>query len=136
MTELKKLEEAAQLAFLGMAQQYLRLFNVELDREVELGRGPVDFKVASGAKIRLLIELKKAHNGRFWNGLTSQLPSYLTSDASSEGWFVAIRYRSNKTSQNRMNELPAMVAKCAQLSGKTIRYSWIDARPKDSASRL
>lgn len=131
----EKPEEAAQLVFLGMAQQYLRLFNVELDREVELGRGPVDFKVASGSKIRLLIELKKAHNGKFWNGLSAQLPSYLQSDDSTEGWFVALRYRDNRASQNRMNELPGMVRKCAQASGKTIRYSSIDARPKESASK-
>lgn len=131
----EKPEEAAQLVFLGMAQQYLRLFDVELDREVELGRGPVDFKVSSGSTIRLLIELKKAHNGKFWNGLSAQLPSYLQSDGSSEGWFVALRYRDNKASQARMNELPGMVAKCAQVSGKIIRYSSIDARPKESASK-
>ncbi|MDQ1734115.1 MAG: hypothetical protein QOH56_366 [Pseudonocardiales bacterium] len=130
----EKPEEAAQLVFLGMAQQYLRLFNVELDREVELGRGPVDFKVASGSKIRLLIELKKAHNGKFWNGLSAQLPSYLKSDDSTEGWFVALRYRNNKASQARMNALPGVVASCAQTIGKTIRYSSIDARPKESAS--
>jgi hypothetical protein len=131
----EKPEEAAQLLFLGMAQQYLRLFNVELDREVELGRGPVDFKISSGSKIRLLIELKKAHNGKFWNGLSVQLPSYLQSDGSSEGWFVALRYRNNRASQTRMNELPGMVSVCAQASGKSIRYASIDARPKESASK-
>ncbi|SDU77008.1 hypothetical protein [Jiangella alkaliphila] len=131
----EKPEEAAQLAFLGMAQHYLRLFNVELDREVELGRGPVDFKVSSGSKIRLLIEVKKAHNGKFWNGLSIQLPSYLQSDDATEGWYVALRYRDNKNSIKRMKELPAMVRQCAQATGKNIRYAAIDARPKKSASK-
>lgn len=132
----EKPEEAAQLVFLGMAQQYLRVFNVELDREVELGRGPVDFKAASGASIRLLIELKKAHNGKFWNGLTAQLPSYLTSDAASEGWYIALRYRDNKSSEARMKELPRMVANVAATTGKTIHYLAIDARRKESASNI
>lgn len=130
----EKPEEAAQLLFLGMAQHYLRLFNVEVDREVELGRGPVDFKVSSGSKIRLLIEVKKAHNGTFWNGVKAQLPSYLKSDDCNEGWFVAIRYRSNKASQTRMNELPAVVRTCARSTGKNLRYLAIDGRHKESAS--
>lgn len=70
----QKPEEAAQLVFLGMAQPYLRQFNVEIDREVELGRGPVDFKASSGTSARVLIEMKKEHNGKFWNGLEGQLP--------------------------------------------------------------
>ena len=37
-----KPEAAAQLLFLCLRQPYLRQFNVELDREVELGRGPVE----------------------------------------------------------------------------------------------
>ncbi len=71
----EKPEEAAQLLFLGMAQNYLRHFEVELDREVELGRGPVDFKLSRGTSARMVIEIKKAHNGKFWNGLDHQLPS-------------------------------------------------------------
>jgi hypothetical protein len=132
----EKPEEAAQLVFLGMAQHYLRLFDVELDREVELGRGPVDFKVAHSTSIRLLIEVKKAHNGKFWHGLSAQLPSYLKSDDNREGWFVALRYRNNRASQTRMNELPGMVDQCAKTTGKTIRYMAIDARRKESASNL
>ena len=61
----EKNEDAAQLAFMGMAREYLRLHGVEVDREVELGRGPVDFKVSAGHNIRLLIEVKKAHTGTF-----------------------------------------------------------------------
>lgn len=131
----EKPEEAAQLVFLGMAQHYLRLFNVEVDREVELGRGPVDFKIASGTRLRLLIEIKKAHNGKFWHGLQTQLPSYLTSDACDSGWYMAIRYRNNKASETRMKELPSTVKVTAQRVGKQIHYAAIDARPKDSASK-
>lgn len=89
----EKNEEAAQLLFMAMARHYLRLFGVEVDREVELGRGPVDFKVTSGHSFRLLIEVKKVHRGQFWNGLNDQLPSYLASDQTTEGWFVAVQYR-------------------------------------------
>lgn len=130
----EKPEEAAQLLLLGLAQSYLRHFDVEMDREVEMGRGPVDFKVSRGTACRLIIEIKKAHNGKFWNGLANQLPIYLQGDECDEGWFVAIRYRSNKASSDRMRELPRRVAETSRDVGKTIRYAAIDGRRQASAS--
>lgn len=132
----EKPESAAQLVFLAMSQHYLRLFDVEVDREVDLGRGPVDFKVSSGSSIRLLIEIKKAHNGKFWQGLEFQLPSYLLSDHAAEGWFVAMRFRNNSASEKRMKELPDMVKHVAIETAKTIRYIATDARRPASASKI
>lgn len=132
----EKPEEAAQLALLGMARPYCRAHGVEIDREVNLGRGPVDFKISSGVALRLLIEVKKLHNGDFWNGLDAQLPSYLTSDQTSDGWLLAIRYRTGGISDKRVTELPRRVRAVNQRAGMTIGYTTIDARPKSSASRI
>lgn len=132
----EKPEEAAQLLFLGMAQNYLRHFEVEMDREVELGRGPVDFKLSRGSSARLVIEIKKAHNGKFWNGLDHQLPSYMRSDQCNVGWFVAIRYRSTRGSVQRMRELPGQVRAASKREGKQIDYTVIDARRPASASNI
>lgn len=135
-TGKQKPEEAAQLIFLGLAQPYLRLYNVELDREVELGRGPVDFKASSGSAARLLIEVKKEHNGKFWHGVETQLPSYLTSDGAHHGWFIALRYRSNKASTARLMELPVVVERVAVATSANLRFTVVDARPKESASKI
>lgn len=132
----EKPEEAAQLLFLGVAQPYLRQFDVVLDREVELGRGPVDFKASSGTSVRLLIEVKKLHNGKFWNGLRFQLPSYLRSDRASHGWFVAVQYRSNKAAVDRLRMLPAEVASVSEALGVHIRFTTVDARRPLSASKI
>lgn len=132
----EKPEEAAQLVFLGIAQQYLRQFDVELDREVELGRGPVDFKASSRTSARLLIEVKKLHNGKFWNGLRYQLPSYLKSDNAEKGWFIALQYRSNKAAVDRLRSLPAEVSLVSQAVGKQIRFASVDARRPLSASNV
>lgn len=132
----EKPEEAVQLLFLGLAQPYLRQFDVELDREVELGRGPVDFKASSGTTARLLIEVKKLHNGKFWNGLNHQLPSYMTSDDATHGWFIAVQYRSNRGAIDRLKMLPAQVALIAQKTSKTFRYTAVDARRPLSASKI
>lgn len=132
----EKPEEAAQLALLGMARPYCRAHGVEIDREVNLGRGPVDFKISSGAALRLLIEAKKLHNGDFWNGLENQLPSYLTSDQTRDGWLLAIRYRTGGISDKRAAELPRRVRAVNQQTGMTVSFTTIDARPKTSASKI
>lgn len=132
----EKNEDAAQLLFMGMAREYLRLFGVEVDREVELGRGPVDFKVSAGHNTRLLIEVKKDHSGTFWNGLDDQLPSYLASDDTSEGWFAAIQYRSSKTILARLRQLPSAVQEAGERTGKDLHYIAIDGRRPLSASKI
>lgn len=132
----RKPEEAIQLLFLGLAQQYLRQFNVELDREVELGRGPADFKVSSGTSARLIIEVKKLGNGKFWNGLRDQLPSYLVSDDATHGWFISVQFSNTESQQDRLKVLPAEIGVLSQKIGKRIRHTAIDAQRPPSASNI
>jgi hypothetical protein len=132
----EKPEEAAQLALLGMARPYCRAHGVEIDREVDLGRGPVDFKLTSGSALRVLIEAKKLHNGDFWNGLEYQLPSYLKSDGTKSGWLLALRYRSGGVSERRPGDLAKRLRVLNQALGTSISFTVIDARPKTSASRI
>ena len=132
----EKLEEAAQLAFMGIARSHCRANNIVVDREVDLGRGPVDFKFSNGYARRALMEIKKLHNGRFWNGLTAQLPSYLKSDECNDGWFISIQYRDEGVSRKRLLRLQSEVRLVADRTGKNLRYGAIDARPKLSASEL
>lgn len=131
-----KHEEAIQLAFLGMAGDYLRQFDVELDREVDFGRGPVDFKVSRGSRIRALLEVKKVENGKFWHGLETQLPSYLESDDSEYGWLIAVQFNDSKNSRERIRQLPSSVHEVSRRINKTIRFALIDARPHESASKI
>lgn len=96
----------------------------------------MDFKASSGTTARLLIEVKKLHNGTFWNGLNHQLPSYMTSDDATHGWFIAVQYRSNRGAIDRLKMLPAQVALIAQKTSKTFRYTAVDARRPLSASKI
>lgn len=136
-----KNETAAQLAFQGIASAYCEANKVVLDREVELGRGPVDFKFSNGSKQRALLEVKKLDNGRFWNGLRAQLPSYLKSDQCSRGWLMAIRHQTGGVSRQRARTLPREVAAinhdvAAARNDTEFRFAMIDARRKPSASKL
>jgi hypothetical protein len=132
----EKPEQAAQLLFRGVAQNYCRANNISLDAEVNLGRGPVDFKFSRGYLQRAHLEVKKLHNGKFWNGLEAQLPSYMKSDEVTNGWFLAVQYNESKTSQYRAKELPARVSAVGQQKQINLKYGLVDARPKKSASKL
>src|ERR1039458_7869634 len=131
----EKPEHAAQLLFRGIAQSYCRANNISVDAEVNLGRGPVDFKFSNGYIRRAHLEIKKLHNGKFWNGIEAQLPSYMASDEVGYGIFVAIRYRDGKAAQARARELPGRVKAVAEDKHLNLSYSIIDARPKESASK-
>lgn len=132
----EKPESAAQLLFRGIAQNYCRANNISLDAEVNLGRGPVDFKFSTGYERRVHLEVKKLHNGKFWNGLEQQLPSYMCSDQVSEGWFLVIRYRDGRRWDGRVRELPERVANIGQRRQINLHSLVVDARPAASASSL
>lgn len=132
----EKPEDAAQLLFYGIARNYCDANNIVIDREVDFGRGPVDFKFSNGLTFRAHLEVKKLHNTRFWDGLDAQLPSYLQSDDVRDAWFVAVRYHSSSTDATRASLLPERTRRAAAQYGRNIRGVLIDARPRESASRL
>lgn len=132
----EKPEHAAQLLFRGVAQSYCRANDISLDSEVNLGRGPVDFKFSKGYARRAHLEVKKLHNGKFWNGLEVQLPSYMKSDEVSDGWLLALQYNDGRASLERAKELPIRIDRVRQRDQINLNYGLVDARPKVSASKL
>lgn len=133
----EKPESAAQLLLRGIAENHCRSNGVVIDREVELGRGPVDFAFSNGYSNRALLEVKKLHNGKYWDGLENQLLSYLESDNCPNGYFLSIQYRDGGVSERRQRELPRRVSALRERYGAmAFRYQTVDARPKPSASRL
>lgn len=135
-TKLPKKELAIQLLFKGIVESYCEFYSIRLDREVELGRGPVDFVFSRDARTRLLLEVKKASNGTFWNGLDHQLVSYMKSDHCTSGWLLAVQLRDTHAQRKRIRELPERTAQAARRTGFNLSSSWVDARPKKSASKI
>ncbi|MFI2366591.1 hypothetical protein [Promicromonospora sp. NPDC019610] len=135
-TKRPKKELGIQLLYKGVVQSYCEAYGVRLDREVELGRGPVDFVFTRTASERALMEVKKMDNGEFWNGLEQQLLSYMESDECSRGWFLAVRFADTRTQEKRTSELSARTRSLRRATGFDIHSAWVDARPKKSASNL
>jgi hypothetical protein len=121
---------------MGIARNYCRANNIVVDREVELGRGPVDFKFLNGYIHRAQLEIKKLHSGKFLNGIINQLPSYLISDDCQDGWYVSIRYRPVGKSRQWSWRLPHILQRTAEKTGKRLRSRIVNGMPKRSASNI
>lgn len=135
-TNTPKKELAIQLLYKGVVESYCEANGVRLDREVELGRGPVDFIFTASASNRALMEIKKMQNGEFWNGLEAQLISYMTSDECDHGWFLAVRFADTPMQRARTTDLPGRTRALRESTGFRVNSDWIDARWKKSASNL
>jgi hypothetical protein len=83
-------EDTAQCLFAGIVTSYCQANNIDISREVETGRGPVDFKFSSGYQKRVLVELKLAKSSKLKQGRLQQLPAYLKSQQIQYGYYVII----------------------------------------------
>lgn len=132
---IPKSEEAAQLLYVGISKHYCKANNIDISREANLGRGPVDFKFSSGYQDRALLEVKLAKNSKFWNGLEKQLIKYLEVEDIKIGYFMVICYTSKDFQKVKgIQQITSEVCKRHGLDVKTII---IDATSnKKSASKL
>ena len=130
-----KPERAAQLLFLGIVKHYFRANNIVFSREVETGRGPVDFEFATGYRDRVLLEVKLANNGRFWQGLRQQLPTYLAARQIRDGYYLVIIHREDEL--RRLSDLEQIVRDTAKSSDTNLQFLTVNAIPgKPPASRV
>lgn len=128
-------EEATQLLFLGIVKHYCKANNIDISREVNIGRGPVDFKVSQGHEFRALLELKLAKNTKFWRGITKQLPKYQEAENVEIGYFIVIAY--NERDVERVRGVQEKVNEINALTGYDISTYIVDARQyPESASKL
>jgi hypothetical protein len=128
-------EKTCQLLFLGVVKHYCQANNIDVSREPNIGRGPVDFKASKGYSQRVLLEVKLARNTRFWNGLTRQFPTYLKAEEVKDGYFLVIVF--SERDLERLSDIQAVVQQVNDANRCHIRVRSVDARPaKPSASKL
>jgi len=83
-------ERFAQLLFFGVADAYCNAHNLDLNREPNAGRGPVDFKISSGYNARVNVEVKYTSNN-IRSGYEKQLPIYNAAERTQYSIFLIIR---------------------------------------------
>lgn len=127
-------EPNMQLLLLGILDSYCENAGLRLDREVETGRGPVDFTITGDKRIRVLIEMKKLTHGEFWNGLRIQTPIYMNGQDVSHAIFLVVRDSDTAAMRERWRNLDREAAAVSTETGLKIEIERVDVLPKDSAS--
>jgi hypothetical protein len=131
--EKPKHESASQKLFFGIADSYCEANNLDLSRESNAGRGPVDFKVSKGYRNRVVVETKLSVNKRLMHGVTTQIEEYQKAEKSSLAVYIVIDVGG---SRKQLNELKAYIL--SQKAKKSLRLPeviFVDGRPKPSASK-
>ncbi|MFD1415701.1 hypothetical protein [Oceanobacillus jeddahense] len=130
-----KREEASQLLFHGLMKEHCKVNNIDISREVNSGRGPVDFKFSNGYSERVLIEVKRASSSKLLQGVTQQLPQYLTTEDINIGYYVVIVQKDDEF--KKVSNLKDVAKKKSEELSKYIEVFIIDAtEEKPSASNI
>lgn len=124
-------ERIAQLNLFGVADAYCEANNIDITRESNSGRGPVDFKYSTGYKARVTVEVKYSTNTKLWGGWRKQLPIYNKAEKTKYSIFLVIR-TSDKF--KTIEKIQASAIEAARRGRRTPKVFVIDGRPAPSAS--
>ncbi|MDP3954374.1 MAG: hypothetical protein Q8Q06_03070 [bacterium] len=98
-------ERYSQLLFYAIADSYCEANNLDISREPNAGRGPVDFKFSRGYRGRLPVEIKLSSNPALIKGYKKQLPTYMSSESATNGFYVVIQVTKSKANINNLLKL-------------------------------
>lgn len=128
---IPKRESAAQLLFYGIADSYCAANNIDLTREGNNGRGPIDFKLSRGATDKVIVETKLTSNPQLRHGIEIQLPIYMKQEKTKQAIYLIIDNGHPKALEHFIafyNELGNEIR-------EKISYLVIDATTHPSASK-
>lgn len=126
-----KHESAAQLLFFGIADAYCEANDIDLTRESNNGRGPVDFKLSRGREDKVVVEVKLTSNSQLKHGIETQLPIYMRQERTKKAIYLIIE-NGHKQALNNFVEYYNLLSTPEK---EKIPYILVDATKKASASK-
>ena len=130
-------EEVSQALAGAMWRAQCKAAGIDISKEVNMGRGPVDFKFSQGWKSRALLEVKHIGATAFFTGAEKQLPQYLKSDQIDSAVYLAIGFTDAEFAEQRLKRVRETCESLQEQKGISIKPVFVDARPgtKVSASK-
>lgn len=119
-------ETEIQILFDMFSEAYLKDTEIVKSREVDTGRGAVDFHFSKGKKLQALIEIKLDSHQQYKNGLKYQLPTYLLAEKDiKHGFFLLICF--SEESYRESEYLYVEAEKLSKKFNKGIYFERINA---------
>lgn len=131
-------EKIAQAIAGAMWVQQCKAADVDISKEPNMGRGPVDFKFSAGWTNRALVEVKFISSTKFFQGAEKQLPQYLKTERIAAGFYLCVGFTEKDFSKDRLDRVSKTCEALSWEKGVKIRPIIVDARHdnKPSASRI
>jgi len=128
-----KNERAAQLLFYGLADSYCQVNNIDMSREVNAGKGPVDFKFSVGYKARVNVEMKYSGNQSLVDGYVEQIEAYNKAEKTEYSIFLVVKTGKHDTKLRKIKDIYLEKVKTKERAPEIII---VDAGIQSSASKL
>jgi hypothetical protein len=131
-------EKIVQAVAGTMWVQQCKAANVDISKEPNMGRGPVDFKFSAGWTKRALIEVKFIGSSKFFQGAGKQLPQYLKTEKIVGGYYLCVGFTDADFSETRLERVRDTCKALAKEKGVQIEPIFVDARHdnKPSGSKI
>jgi hypothetical protein len=118
------------LLFFGIANAYCEANDLDISRESNGGRGPVDFKFSKGYELRVVVEVKLTSNNSLLHGLKEQLVTYAKAEKTNRGVYLVID--NGGATEKRLKEFNEAVD-ASKAEGFEVIF--VDGTPKKTASK-
>jgi excisionase family DNA binding protein len=126
-------EKAAQMLFFAVADSYCKANDLDLSPETDSGGGPVDFKMAAGARAKALVEIKLSSNSKVVAGYTKQLEAYKAAEEATRAVYLVIDVGAMGTKDQRLVALRNRSIKRGEQQSELV---FVDGKHRRSASKL
>ena len=124
-------EKHVQSVYFVIAEELAKEYGVDVTRESNNGRGPVDFKISVGHDEKVLVEIKLTSNTHINHGLETQLPEYMKAESARYAYYVVVDIHNKGFSKVR-----ECYRKIRKQNDLTIMLVTVDGNLKRSASKL
>lgn len=131
-------EKIVQAVAGSMWVQRCKAADVDISKEPNMGRGPVDFKFSAGWSRRALVEVKFINSTKFFTGASKQLPQYLRTERIDCGYYLCVGFSDADFNQGRLDKVIETCTALSSAKGVSIEPIFVDARHdnKPSASTI
>lgn len=125
-------EKSAQRIFFAVADVYCKVNDLDITPEADSGAGPVDFKISSSYKNRVLVELKLSSNPKVVPGYEKQLGAYRKAESTTRASYVVIDVGSMGNKDKKLVELKNNAVKRGEPASS---LEFVNGKKQISASR-
>jgi hypothetical protein len=115
---------------------FCKSHDVNLSPETNAGSGPVDFTFSQGWSRKAVAEVKLARNSKYWSGLKKQVVQYVKAEDARCGFFLSVQFTERDLVKARRDLVTTAAAETTKACGRQIKAKFVDALPKQSASKL